>query len=965
MNIPRPGFLSRLKSAMCPSLRPAQTTAYISSPVSKIALTIGSFLLTVPALLVAEPDCEPFLKQISVDGGITWFDADTPADAPNQGQGGDALFRFVLTNCDAEICTNTRISDKPLNLADQLVGDGVINPGETIIVDQNTPGFSSLYVPGLCHKVGTAHNTATETTFLGNAQKPEVYTAEAYLNCIDMPPTASLGDRVWEDINLNGIQDCTDSNMNGILGDLGDMGSECGAGIPDVPVELFSGDCSVSTGMMTTTDANGFYLFENLDPNDYCVKFTKPGTEFCETDGYDLGTPLFTEQNVGADDEVDSDADVVSGLSSSVTLNEGDVNRSVDAGIYCPAKIGDFVWLDDGDGIQEQNESGVEGVTVELFECGMDGIAGTDDDIVTGEVRVTDANGLYMFGAENGFDLAPGSYYTMFSKPTGYDFTVPKQGGDDTVDSDCLEPDGISSCVVGLGSRGINLNRDCGLVPPPPPTCNLVVDKTCAIVPPPPPPPSGGKCDGKLQQFSVIWTGDTTTVGGVSNDAPGGVVNNGDRVTFFGQFSDNDVIVDVGSGQSTFHVSCSDDDFNTPDDCGKVAGDGKKNDGGNITDWLVDGWIDDSNDVLECSTNGGSTEPEFPIGNSCEASLSAADCSLGKPTSLTLKYTGSDCTGTATQGGKGKCSDHTALSDTVQLVATGKDADKFIFSPDNIVTRDSSDDSVTITMSDGKKLKSSVKIDILDLAGTTVQQDIELHASCSQPLAVNDKFGGLTVSHFNGEDGAVEVLYGYTVQNLGDLITGITVTDDLLGDVGGPVDLANGEIAWFTATGNITETTTNVATATGFLTSGGECVAADELTVAIVEPPVPPASCDDGKPKTLVFEYTGQDCSASSNDQGSKAICTGSLNGEEPVFMEYVGKDPNKIDMSPATETISVGDMVTLNAFDKSRLHSASKIEISQGGQVIQEIELHTSCSQTLNIGDQFGSLLLKEFIPE
>ena len=40
---------------------------------------------------------------------------------------------------------------------------------------------------------------------------------------------------------------------------------------------------------------------------------------------------------------------------------------------------------------------------------------------------------------------------------------------------------------------------------PPPPPCGLTVVKGCAILPPPPPPV--GQCDGKLQQFTMIWDG--------------------------------------------------------------------------------------------------------------------------------------------------------------------------------------------------------------------------------------------------------------------------------------------------------------------------------------------------------------------------------------------------------------------------------------------------------------------------
>ncbi len=61
---------------------------------------------------------------------------------------------------------------------------------------------------------------------------------------------AALGDRVWEDLNANGIQDCEDTNGNGILGDVdpldpgnpavSDQGTECGdsrsAAVPVLPV---------------------------------------------------------------------------------------------------------------------------------------------------------------------------------------------------------------------------------------------------------------------------------------------------------------------------------------------------------------------------------------------------------------------------------------------------------------------------------------------------------------------------------------------------------------------------------------------------------------------------------------------------------------------------------------------------------------------------------------------------------
>ena len=62
---------------------------------------------------------------------------------------------------------------------------------------------------------------------------------------LSVPPqvAATLGDRVWEDVNVNGIQDCEDTNNNGITGDSGDTGPECDTGIPYIPVNLLTGDC--------------------------------------------------------------------------------------------------------------------------------------------------------------------------------------------------------------------------------------------------------------------------------------------------------------------------------------------------------------------------------------------------------------------------------------------------------------------------------------------------------------------------------------------------------------------------------------------------------------------------------------------------------------------------------------------------------------------------------------------------
>jgi predicted extracellular nuclease len=314
---------------------------------------------------------------------------------------------------------------------------------------------------------------------------------------------AALGDRVWEDLDADGVQDCADDNGNGILGDVdpvnpsnpafSDQGSECGdranggAGIAGVTVNLLqpdiNGDCTIALGVQTVTGQDGFYLFDNLVPGDYCVQFGQLPADFCDTDGFALGAARFTGQNLGADEAIDSDADPVDGTTDPVSLAAAETNRNLDAGYVCPAKIGNFVWEDlDKDGLQG-GEPGVGGVVVELFECGLDGVAGSSDDINTGEFRVTEPDGSYMFGAEPGvLDLPPGDYYVKFDPstfPPGYDCTTPK-AGDDAIDRDCLPPNGIAACTT-LGSRGINLNQDCGIVPTSPPSGGFCGDPATYI----------------------------------------------------------------------------------------------------------------------------------------------------------------------------------------------------------------------------------------------------------------------------------------------------------------------------------------------------------------------------------------------------------------------------------------------------------------------------------------------------
>lgn len=334
--------------------------------------------------------------------------------------------------------------------------------------DPNLCGFSG----GLIISVECGTNGNVDLSNLGALQAvinvgagtPEVDLAIGPVTVVRV--NAELGDRVWLDQNGNGTQECTDTNGNGILGDtdpsnpgnpaLSDQGAECDAGVPGLPVNLYpfsGGVCDTGTALRTTfTDEQGFYFFTDLIPGSYCVKFTKP-ENLCQ-----FGNAEFTLSDVVGDDARDSDADRTSGQTGVISLIAGETNRSVDAGIYCPSRLGDQVWEDlNADGIQDGlnqtgGEPGFPGIGVKLLDCSGNPVLDGNNDPIT---ATTNSDGSYIFSP-----LPPGQYIVEFAKPANYQFS-PKNSGGSTVDSD-VDVNGRTECIT-LPSDTEDLTWDAGL----------------------------------------------------------------------------------------------------------------------------------------------------------------------------------------------------------------------------------------------------------------------------------------------------------------------------------------------------------------------------------------------------------------------------------------------------------------------------------------------------------------------
>ncbi|MCC6509136.1 MAG: hypothetical protein IT423_08520, partial [Pirellulaceae bacterium] len=121
----------------------------------------------------------------------------------------------------------------------------------------------------------------------------------------------AIGDKVWNDVNGNGVQDSTEGGVASVMVHL------YSPGVNGIPYDI---DDVLLRSVLS--DVLGHYLFAALQPGAYYVQFdvtTLPA-------GFVITTP-----NVGSDDR-DSDADTL-GRSSLTTLEPGEVDLSHDLGI--------------------------------------------------------------------------------------------------------------------------------------------------------------------------------------------------------------------------------------------------------------------------------------------------------------------------------------------------------------------------------------------------------------------------------------------------------------------------------------------------------------------------------------------------------------------------------------------------------------------------------------------------------
>ncbi len=263
-------------------------------------------------------------------------------------------------------------------------GNGVApDPDDDADLDDNgdpATGFASISAPV----------TLGDGEPLGEAGEDGVFPDENSNLTVDFGfvPSYRLGDTVWFDPNNNGVQDAGEPGIAGV----------------DVQLLDDAGNFIAST----TTNADGEYIFEDLDAGDYIVAIAEGQAALdglSSSDGN--GAAPDPDDDVDLDDNGDPAAGY-SSISAPVTIGgtepSGEVtedgswvdslsNVTVDFGFTGDLRLGSTVWLDaNGDGDQDPTEPGIAGVEVQLWS--VDG-AGNPDAIIG--TTTTDADGNYVF----------------------------------------------------------------------------------------------------------------------------------------------------------------------------------------------------------------------------------------------------------------------------------------------------------------------------------------------------------------------------------------------------------------------------------------------------------------------------------------------------------------------------------------------------------------------------------------
>ncbi|MEN8194477.1 MAG: SdrD B-like domain-containing protein, partial [Bacteroidota bacterium] len=225
-------------------------------------------------------------EKLDIDFGFFYTCMILHKTGPDSAFAGDVItYDFKVENCgDVVLHGGVSVYDSLINPeGDHQINHGVVQP-------RTTWEFSATYVSSqddcgdlINNAWAIGHPVMPDSTTLPTVRDEDSWKVEIICDY-----KSSLGDKVWNDENKNGLQELNED------------------GIANVEVKLFDKENTLIKSVLT--DKDGYYLLEKLLPAEYYLQFIQP-------DGY-----VFTQKNQGSDKDIDSDADEVTGKTDLISL---------------------------------------------------------------------------------------------------------------------------------------------------------------------------------------------------------------------------------------------------------------------------------------------------------------------------------------------------------------------------------------------------------------------------------------------------------------------------------------------------------------------------------------------------------------------------------------------------------------------------------------------------------------------
>ncbi len=299
----------------------------------------------------------------------------------------------LAVNCPSVSLTPTTLNSAYYNIpySQQLSSSGGTGPYTYAVIAGSPPAGMTVSSGGLISGSALVYGTANFTV-----RSTDAYNCSATQSYSLLVKGLSLGDTVFEDSNFNGLRDVGEPGLSGITVELWDPGADHAIG--------GSGPNSDLLYTSTTTNGQGEYTFINLQPGYYFMRVLMP-TEL----NIIGGSPVNLDNGVDNDNNAASQpggpgtpvfspvVTLTTGAEPTVDDSDADTDNTIDFGLFRGMNVGNLVWQDTNDnGVRDNGEPGIDGVTVELWNAGADNSIGGTDDVLL-KTTTTSGGGAYLF----------------------------------------------------------------------------------------------------------------------------------------------------------------------------------------------------------------------------------------------------------------------------------------------------------------------------------------------------------------------------------------------------------------------------------------------------------------------------------------------------------------------------------------------------------------------------------------